>query len=87
MKSLEQVIIQKEACSVFYKVVYRYSPAENEKDARSLEFETGSVPLREPARYTTVYRKVPGLAAWSEDCQRYSSLHLGAVVSLFCESV
>jgi hypothetical protein len=34
-----------------------------------------------------VYPKVSGLAAWSEDCKWYSSLHLGAVVSLFCESV
>jgi hypothetical protein len=34
-----------------------------------------------------VYPKVPGLAAWNENCKWYSSLPLGAVVSLFCESV
>jgi hypothetical protein len=34
-----------------------------------------------------VYPKVSGLAAWSENCKRYSSLPLSAVVSLFCESV
>jgi hypothetical protein len=35
-----------------------------------------------------VYPKVSGLAAWwSENCKWYSSLPLGAVVSLFCESV
>jgi hypothetical protein len=34
-----------------------------------------------------VYPKVPGLAAWSENCKWYSSLPLGAVVSLFCESI
>jgi hypothetical protein len=31
--------------------------------------------------------KVSGLAAWSENCKWYSSLPLGTVVSLFCESV
>jgi hypothetical protein len=34
-----------------------------------------------------VYPKVTGLAAWSEYCKWYSSLPLGAVISLFCESV
>jgi hypothetical protein len=34
-----------------------------------------------------VYQKVSGLAAWSENCKWYGSLPLGAVVSLFCESV
>jgi hypothetical protein len=34
-----------------------------------------------------VYPKVSGLAAWRENCKWYSSLPLGAVVSLFCESV
>jgi hypothetical protein len=34
-----------------------------------------------------VYPKVSGLAAWSKNCKWYSSLPLGAVVSLFCESV
>jgi hypothetical protein len=33
-----------------------------------------------------VYPKVSGLAAWSENCKWYSSLPLGAVVLLFCES-
>jgi hypothetical protein len=36
---------------------------------------------------TRVYPKVSGLAAWSENCKWYSSLPLGAVVSLFSESV
>jgi hypothetical protein len=34
--------------------------------------------------YTTVYPKVSGLAAWSENCKWYSSLPLCAVVPLFC---
>jgi hypothetical protein len=38
-------------------------------------------------KYMTVYPKVSGLAAWSENCKWYSSLPLGAVVSLFYESV
>jgi hypothetical protein len=37
-------------------------------------------------RTTTVYPKVSGLAAWSENCKWYSSLPLDAVVSLLCES-
>jgi hypothetical protein len=36
---------------------------------------------------TRVYPKVSGLAAWSENCKWYSSLPLGTLVSLFCESV
>jgi hypothetical protein len=38
-------------------------------------------------RHTRVYPKVSGLAACSENCKWYSSLPLGAVVSLFCEPV
>jgi hypothetical protein len=38
-------------------------------------------------KYRRVFRKVSGLAAWSENCKWYSSLPLGAVVSLFYESV
>jgi hypothetical protein len=34
-----------------------------------------------------VYPKVSGLATWSENCKWYSFLLLGALVSLFCESV
>jgi len=34
--------------------------------------------------YTRVCPKVSGLVAWSENCKWYSSLPLGAVVSLFC---
>jgi hypothetical protein len=34
-----------------------------------------------------VYPKVSGMAAWSENCEWCSSLPLGAVVLLFCESV
>jgi len=36
---------------------------------------------------TGAYPKVSGLAAWSENYKRYSSLPPGAVLSLFCESV
>jgi hypothetical protein len=34
-----------------------------------------------------LYPKGSGLAAWSQNCKSYSSLPLGAVVSLFCEWV
>jgi len=37
-------------------------------------------------RHTRVYPKVSGLAAWSKNCEWYSSLPLDAVISLFCES-
>jgi hypothetical protein len=37
--------------------------------------------------YIRVYPKVSGLAAWSENCKWYSSLPLGAIVSLFYEPV
>jgi hypothetical protein len=37
--------------------------------------------------YTWVYPKVSGLTAWSENYEWYSSLPLGAAVSIFCESV
>jgi hypothetical protein len=37
--------------------------------------------------HTRVYPKVSGLAARSENCKWYSSLPLGVVGSLFCESV
>jgi hypothetical protein len=37
-------------------------------------------------KHPRVYPKVSGPAAWSENCKWYSSLPLGAVVSLFCES-
>jgi hypothetical protein len=36
---------------------------------------------------TRVYLEVSGLAAWSENCKWYSSLPLGACVSLFSKSV
>jgi hypothetical protein len=36
--------------------------------------------------HARVYSKVSGLAAWSENFKRYSSMLLGAVISLFCES-
>jgi hypothetical protein len=37
--------------------------------------------------YMWVYPKVSGLTAWSENCEWYSTLALGAVVPLFYESV
>jgi hypothetical protein len=42
--------------------------------------------LADVHKYEGVY-KVSGLAAWSKNCKQYSSLPLGAGVSLFCESV
>jgi hypothetical protein len=38
-------------------------------------------------RLKRVYPEVSGLAAWRKNSKRYSSLPLGAVVSLFHESV
>jgi hypothetical protein len=39
------------------------------------------------SRNMKVYPKVSRLAGWSENCRWYSSVPLGAVVSLFCGSV
>jgi hypothetical protein len=39
------------------------------------------------ANCTSVYQKVSGLVSLSEKCKSHSSLPLGAVVSLFRESV
>jgi len=38
-------------------------------------------------KHMRMYPKVSGLAAWSENCKWYSSVPLGAIVSLFCELV
>jgi hypothetical protein len=43
--------------------------------------------LRNCDKYTRMHPTFSGLAAWSENCKWYSSLPLGGVVSLFCESV
>jgi len=45
--------------------------------------------LRALSTHTTtkLYPKVSGLAEWSENCKWYSSLLLGAVASLFNESI
>jgi hypothetical protein len=50
-------------------------------------FESVLYVYSEQRKYTNMYPKVSGLAAWSENCRWYSSLPIGAVVSLFCESV
>jgi hypothetical protein len=39
------------------------------------------------SNFTRMYPNVSGLAAWSKNFKWYSSLPLGEVVSLFCESV
>jgi hypothetical protein len=56
-----------------------------EVEALSVREKQLELALNSP--YTSMYPKVPGLAAWSENCKWYSSLQLGAVASLFCESV
>jgi hypothetical protein len=53
----------------------------------SIRNSVHSYPASVTGMDTRVYPKVSGLAAWSENCKWYSSLPLGAVVSLFCESV
>jgi hypothetical protein len=46
-----------------------------------------STPVVPILSHRRVYRKVSGLAAWSENCKLYSTLPLGAVVSLFCDVI
>jgi hypothetical protein len=56
--------------------------------SESPPYAISSIPFCKTNRpHKRVYQKVSGLAAWSENCIRYSFLSLGAVVSLFCESV
>jgi hypothetical protein len=43
--------------------------------------------LRCPLVQVAASTEVSGLAAWTENCRWYSSLPLGAVVSLFCQLV
>jgi hypothetical protein len=56
-----------------------------ERDYKGYKILIGKPKERE--RHRRVYPKVSGLAAWSENCKWYSSLPLGEVASLFCESV
>jgi hypothetical protein len=46
-----------------------------------------SPPTSTKVKNTKEYLQVSRLAAWSKNCKWYSSLQLGAVVLLFCESV
>jgi hypothetical protein len=46
----------------------------------------GKIRWSGPSTNKSVYPKITGLAVWSENCKRYSSLQLGAAVSLFYES-
>jgi hypothetical protein len=39
-----------------------------------------------PQAMYRMHPKVSGLAVWSKNCKWYSSLPLGAIVPLFCES-
>jgi hypothetical protein len=50
-------------------------------------YECKTLSLAVGEECTRIYPKVSGLVAWSENCKWYSSLPLGAVVSLFRESV
>jgi hypothetical protein len=53
----------------------------------SKELFRNQVKKRQKIIKIPVHPKVSGLAAWSENFKWYSSLPLGAVVSLFYESV
>jgi hypothetical protein len=64
----------------FFPGVKRAGSKADHSPPRSVEFKNAWW-------YTRVYPKVSGLVAWSENCKWHSSLTLGAVVSLFRESV
>jgi hypothetical protein len=55
--------------------------------APSTEVKIWSRTFRRTRVCMRMYPKVSRLAAWSKNCKWYSTLPLGAVVSLFCESV
>jgi hypothetical protein len=65
---------------------YQSLPGEEIGDGK-YRGHTGTHIFKHEKYNTRVYPKVSGLAAWSENCKWYSSVPLGAVVSLFCESV
>jgi hypothetical protein len=58
-----------------------------EREGRSAKFSLLNRFRPKFGIHTRVYPKVSRLAAWTENCKWYSSLPLGAVVSLFCKSV
>jgi hypothetical protein len=81
---------------VFYfeLLVLTSSGGSEKKSSRNLTNETDACASRDSYRLppenvacTKVYPKVFGLATWSDDCKWYSSLPLGAVGSLFYESI
>jgi hypothetical protein len=61
-------------------------PPSQDSNQRLSDYEAEVHALVRCGRYKR-YPKVSGLAAWSENSKWYSSLPLGAVVSLFYESV
>jgi hypothetical protein len=67
-------------------LIIQYSPASHPFSPLTSKYSPQHPVLKHP-QSTRVYPKVSGLAAWSENCNWYSSLPLDAVVSLFCESV
>jgi hypothetical protein len=68
-----------------YTSVSKSLPYDSTRECNSGRHHTAN---RARARVSTrVYPKVSGLATWNEKCKWYSSLPLGAVVSLFFESV
>jgi hypothetical protein len=65
--------------------LYNIQNTENTKKQQNKKDRDSKV--NQSLKHTRVYPKVSGLAAWSKNCKWNSSLPLGGVVSLFCESV
>jgi hypothetical protein len=58
------------------------------KASNKLTFtEFSFISLKQGGKCTSMYPKVSGLAAWSENCKCYVSLPLGKVASLLYESI
>jgi hypothetical protein len=66
--------------------IWRPSPTSSTQE-RGMPWWQGPHSTEYYCRNMRMYPEVSGLAAWSENCKWYSSLPLGAAVSLFCELV
>jgi len=74
-------------CSCLYGLIH----GDGVKGTKVTEFQNAAfnnkITAHDVRAYTRVYPKVSGLVAWSESCKWYSSLPLGAVLSLLWVSL
>jgi len=76
-------------CKIHFNITFPFTPTCPKWSPQASDLPTKILHafLTSPKHNTTLCPKVSGLTAWYENCKRYSSLPLGAVVSLFCKTV